>query len=138
MDDNKHGIIFFTILVIVVIIERLMNNYLNYFGKMVIYGILLCVLLMYFVWIFKNTEYLKADFTDLRMQRFDSMSFESIMVPLLYVIGILFLALSVNSYFRYRPNTDMAVTLAIFGLLYLPMAFFISKHNKQKKKKKKK
>ena len=122
MIDYRHGRSFFILLLIVIIIERFMQKYLTFFGRIAIYGFLLVILVRYFEWIYKNSKNMKRDST---LQTYDYLSFQSLMLPLVFTTGILLIASAIGFYLE--SNTEVAITLAVFGLLYIPLGYFLGK-----------
>ena len=99
-----------------------MQNYLTYFGRIVIYGFLLIVRVRYFEWIYRSSRDIQNESI---MQTYDYLSFGSLMVPLVFATGILLIASAVGFYME--SNTEVAVTLLVFGLLYMPVGYFMGR-----------
>ncbi|MBD3164486.1 hypothetical protein GF323_04750 [Candidatus Woesearchaeota archaeon] len=131
MQDNKHGIVMFTILIVIIIITRILHNFLNTAARIISYGIIAAVGLMYFQWLYKNTRHRNKEMSEMGLKETDEFGFNSVLVPLLYILGLSFIALSIHYYFRYGKS-GVSIVLMVFGLVYIPMAFLISRHARRK------
>ena len=122
MIDYRHGRSFFILLLVVIVIERFMQKYLNFFGRILIYGFLLIVIMRYFEWLYKSSKNVQ---NEAMMQIYDVLSFGSLMVPLVFATGVLLIASAVGFYLE--SKTEIAITLAVFGILYIPLGYFLGK-----------
>lgn len=139
MEKKTQWMILFSILIAYYIFWEIFSDILPSNLNFVLWGVWILIIICFFYWITKNTNFFKKiplkERPKHRLQEAEELGFISIGIYTGYILGFLLMGLGISFLFSNRPDSfDAFLGTTILGLVVIIIMFFANKKIKKEKK----